>query len=145
MSGLKIAVAGTGYVGLSNAMLLAQHNEVVALDIVPEKVAMLNAGQSPIDDVEIRDFLANKTLNFVATTDKERAYRGAHFIIIATPIIVLYIIYAGFLYVTARGNAQQVEQATRALTYAIIGGVIVLGAVAMSQILANVVASFKAP
>lgn len=65
------------------------------------------------------------------------------FIIIATPIIVLFIIYAGFLYVTARGNAQQVSQATRALTYAIIGGVIVLGAVAISAILANVVASFQ--
>lgn len=65
------------------------------------------------------------------------------FIVIVTPIIVLFIIYAGFLYVTARGNAQQVEQATRALTYAIIGGVIVLGAVAISQILANVVDSFK--
>lgn len=67
------------------------------------------------------------------------------FIIIATPIIVLFIIYAGFLYVTARGNAAQVEQATRALTYAIIGGVIVLGAVAISEIIANIVDDFKAP
>jgi hypothetical protein len=67
------------------------------------------------------------------------------FIIIATPIIVLYIIYAGFLYVTARGNTQQVEQATRALTYAVIGGVIVLGAVAISSIISGVVSSFLAP
>lgn len=67
------------------------------------------------------------------------------FIIIATPLIVLYIIYAGFLYVTARGNTQQVEQATRALTYAIIGGVIILGAVALSAIIKNVVGSFLAP
>lgn len=84
-SGIKIAVAGTGYVGLSNAMLLAQHNEVVALDIVPQKVEMLNAGQSPIDDREIREFLSSKTLNFRATTDKVQAYTGAHFVIIATP------------------------------------------------------------
>lgn len=67
------------------------------------------------------------------------------FIIIATPIIVLFIIYAGFLYVTAQGNSQQVQQATRALTYAIIGGVIVLGAVAISGIVADIVAAFKAP
>ena len=82
---MKIAIAGTGYVGLSNAMLLAQHNEVIAVDIIADKVELLNNKQSPIVDNEIEDFLKNKELNFIATLDKEAAYKNADFIIIATP------------------------------------------------------------
>ena len=82
---MKIAVAGTGYVGLSNGILLAQHNEVVCLDILQDKVEKLNRKQSPIEDAEIEEYLKFKKLNFTATLSKEHAYKGADFVIIATP------------------------------------------------------------
>ena len=82
---MKIAVAGLGYVGLSNAILLAQHNTVVALDVTQARVDMVNAGQSPIQDAECSEYLAQHKLNLVATTDPEQAYHGADFVIIATP------------------------------------------------------------
>ncbi len=82
---MKIAIAGTGYVGLSNAVLLAQHNSVTAVDIIPEKVEMLNMGKCPIIDKELEEYLANKELDFKATLDGESAYRDAEFVIISTP------------------------------------------------------------
>jgi len=82
---MKIAIAGTGYVGLSNAVLLAQNHEVVAFDILPERVDMINSLKSPIEDPEIEEFLKNKELNLRATTDKEDAFTNAEFVVIATP------------------------------------------------------------
>ncbi|SQD80159.1 nucleotide sugar dehydrogenase [Moritella yayanosii] len=82
---MNITIAGTGYVGLSNAVLLAQHNSVIALDIIAEKVALINNKKSPISDTEIEDFLANKALDLIATTDKQFAYANADYVIIATP------------------------------------------------------------
>ena len=85
MQKLKIAVAGTGYVGLSNAVLLAQHNEVKAVDLVPEKVEMLNNKTSPIEDKEISEYLSTKELNLEATLDAQLAYKDADYVVIATP------------------------------------------------------------
>ncbi|MFT4264620.1 MAG: nucleotide sugar dehydrogenase [Nocardioides sp.] len=82
---MKIAVAGTGYVGLSNAVILAQHHEVWALDLVPAKVEQINARVSPIEDVELEDYLAHRELDLTATLDKAEAYAGASFVVIATP------------------------------------------------------------
>jgi UDPglucose 6-dehydrogenase len=82
---MNITIAGTGYVGLSNAILLSQHNSVIALDVIEEKVTMLNARQSPIEDAEISYFLMNKNLDLTATLDKNFAYKNADFVIIATP------------------------------------------------------------
>ena len=85
---IKVAIAGTGYLGLSNALFLSQHNEVVALDIMPDKVEMLNNGISPIEDEEIIQYLRKDGLNFRATLDKEEAYLGAKFIIIKLFLIL---------------------------------------------------------
>ena len=82
---MRIAVAGTGYVGLSIAVLLSQHNEVKAVDVVPAKVDLINNKKSPIVDKEIEEFLATKELNLVATTDGDSAYRDAELVVIATP------------------------------------------------------------
>lgn len=82
---MKITVAGTGYVGLSNAILLSQNNEVIALDIIQEKIDMINEGKSPIQDTEIEDYLANKELNLIATTDNLKAFKDAEYVIISTP------------------------------------------------------------
>ena len=82
---MKIAVAGTGYVGLSIAVLLSQHNEVTAVDIIPEKVDMINKRISPIRDKEIEDYLASKPLNLTATLDAVSAYKDADFVVVAAP------------------------------------------------------------
>ena len=82
---MKIAIAGTGYVGLSNAILLAQHNEVIAVDVIQEKVDMINNKISPIVDREIEEYLATKELNLVATTDAFKGYKDAEYVIISTP------------------------------------------------------------
>lgn len=82
---MKIAIAGTGYVGLANAILLAQHNEVIAVDIIQEKVDIINNKKSPIVDKEIEEYLATKELNLVATTDVFEAYERADYVVISTP------------------------------------------------------------
>ena len=82
---MQITITGTGYVGLSNAVLLSQHHQVIALDVVPEKIEQINQRQSPIADQELEDYLANKPLNLRATLDKVEAYQDAEFVIIATP------------------------------------------------------------
>ena len=85
MSSYKIAIAGTGYVGLSNAILLSQHNEVYAVDIIEEKVNLINSGKSPIVDKEIQEYLSKGNLNLKATVNASMAYAGADFVIVSTP------------------------------------------------------------
>ncbi len=85
LKNLKIAVAGTGYVGLSIATLLSQHHQVTAVDIIPEKVALINQRKSPIQDEYIEKYLAEKELNLTATLDAEAAYKDADFVVIAAP------------------------------------------------------------
>ena len=82
---MQITIAGTGYVGLSNAVLLAQHNKVYAVDIIPEKVDMLNDKKSPIQDKELQEYLQTKELDLTATTNGEEAYKNADFVVVSTP------------------------------------------------------------